>query len=44
MGGSNFDFELTTAKLRESECTSVPIPQDKSSYWFPVCDSRRRYF
>lgn len=34
-GGSNFAFNTSTAKLRESECTSVPIPQDKSVYWFP---------
>ncbi|TFK33438.1 hypothetical protein BDQ12DRAFT_615251 [Crucibulum laeve] len=35
LGGSNFRFSSTTAKLRESECSSVPIPQDKSNYWFP---------
>ncbi|KAF9558822.1 hypothetical protein CPC08DRAFT_724247 [Agrocybe pediades] len=35
LGGSNFRFQTTTAQLRESECTSIPIPQDKSAYWFP---------
>jgi hypothetical protein len=34
-GGSNFRFNTTTASLRQSQCTSVPIPQDKSAYWFP---------
>lgn len=36
LGGSNFGMNVTTAKLRESECTSIPIPQDKSNYWFPL--------
>ncbi|KAL0945477.1 hypothetical protein HGRIS_000963 [Hohenbuehelia grisea] len=35
VGGSNFGFETNTASLRQSKCTSVPIPQDKSNYWFP---------
>ncbi|KAF8813483.1 hypothetical protein BYT27DRAFT_7335099 [Phlegmacium glaucopus] len=35
LGGSNFRFNTSTASLRQSPCTSVPIPQDKSSYWFP---------
>jgi hypothetical protein len=35
LGGSNFRFNTTTASLRQSQCTSVPIPQDKSAYWFP---------
>lgn len=35
LGGSNFRFNTTTAQLRQSECTSIPIPQDKSAYWFP---------
>lgn len=36
LGGSNFRMNTNTASLRQSECTSVPIPQDKSNYWFPV--------
>jgi len=35
LGGSNFGLELTTASLRESECTSMPIAEDKSNYWYP---------
>ncbi|KAF9449743.1 hypothetical protein P691DRAFT_798995 [Macrolepiota fuliginosa MF-IS2] len=35
LGGSNFRFNTNTQSLRESECTSIPIPEDKSSYWFP---------
>ncbi|KAF8903706.1 hypothetical protein CPB84DRAFT_1845684 [Gymnopilus junonius] len=35
LGGSNFRFTTNTSSLRESECTSIPIPQDKSAYWFP---------
>ena len=35
-GGSNLRFNTSTASLRQSQCTSVPIPQDKSAYWFPV--------
>ncbi|RDB26225.1 hypothetical protein Hypma_006280 [Hypsizygus marmoreus] len=35
LGGSNFRMNTNTADLRKSECTSVPIPQDKSNYWFP---------
>ncbi|KZT32073.1 WSC-domain-containing protein [Sistotremastrum suecicum HHB10207 ss-3] len=34
-GGSNFGFNVTSAQLRASKCTSVPIPQDHSNYWFP---------
>ncbi|KAF9003018.1 hypothetical protein BDQ17DRAFT_1481235 [Cyathus striatus] len=37
---SNFRFTTNTAQLRQSECTSVPIPEDKSNYWFPVMNSR----
>ncbi|KAF8224150.1 hypothetical protein L208DRAFT_1410716 [Tricholoma matsutake] len=36
LGGSNFRMNTNTASLRQSECTSVPIPQDKSNYWFPL--------
>lgn len=25
-----------TASMRQSDCSSIPIPQDKSAYWFPV--------
>jgi len=35
VGGSNFGT-VSTASLRESQCTSIPIPQDKSNYWFPL--------
>ncbi|KAF9460348.1 hypothetical protein BDZ94DRAFT_1311603 [Collybia nuda] len=35
LGGSNFRSTTNTAMLRESECTSIPIAEDKSSYWFP---------
>ncbi|KAJ2918466.1 hypothetical protein MD484_g1941, partial [Candolleomyces efflorescens] len=35
-GGSNFGFSVTTQKLVESECTSVPIAEDKSNYWAPL--------
>ncbi|KAF9007447.1 hypothetical protein BDQ17DRAFT_1539830 [Cyathus striatus] len=35
LGGSNFRFTTTGDALRQSECTSIPIPQDKSAYWFP---------
>ncbi|GLB44802.1 putative wsc domain-containing protein [Lyophyllum shimeji] len=35
LGGSNFRMNTNTAELRESECTSIPIPEDKSNYWFP---------
>ncbi|TFK33440.1 hypothetical protein BDQ12DRAFT_766806 [Crucibulum laeve] len=34
-GGSNFRFNTTTEKLRASLCTSIPIKEDKSIYWFP---------
>jgi hypothetical protein len=35
LGGSNFAFNTNTASLRQSQCTSIPIPEDKSNYWFP---------
>ncbi|KAF8951865.1 hypothetical protein BDZ97DRAFT_1683268 [Flammula alnicola] len=35
LGGSNFRLTTNTASLRQSECSSIPIPQDKSAYWFP---------
>ncbi|KAJ2934701.1 hypothetical protein H1R20_g2411, partial [Candolleomyces eurysporus] len=35
-GGSNFGLSVTTQKLLESECTSVPIAEDKSNYWAPL--------
>ncbi|KAF9558829.1 hypothetical protein CPC08DRAFT_538623 [Agrocybe pediades] len=35
VGGSNFGFNVTTEKLLKSECTSVPIVEDNSNYWFP---------
>ncbi|KAJ3535098.1 hypothetical protein NMY22_g6633 [Coprinellus aureogranulatus] len=39
LGGSNFGLNLSTERLRRSECTSIPIAEDKSSYWYP-----RMYF
>ncbi|KAL1742256.1 hypothetical protein HDZ31DRAFT_43667 [Schizophyllum fasciatum] len=37
IGGSNFGLDLTSSDaLRNSSCTSVPIREDKSSYWYPV--------
>ncbi|KAJ7222332.1 hypothetical protein GGX14DRAFT_428484 [Mycena pura] len=36
VGGSNFGMNISTAALRNSACTSIPIPEDKSNYWFPV--------
>ncbi|KAJ2934082.1 hypothetical protein H1R20_g2984, partial [Candolleomyces eurysporus] len=35
LGGSNFRMSVTTESLRQSACSSIPIPQDKSAYWFP---------
>lgn len=37
LGGSNFRLSTNTSFLRQSECSSIPIPQDKSNYWYPVC-------
>ncbi|KAE9401276.1 hypothetical protein BT96DRAFT_992167 [Gymnopus androsaceus JB14] len=36
LGGSNFGMNITTALLRESECTTMPIQEDHSNYWFPT--------
>ncbi|KAF8889009.1 hypothetical protein BD779DRAFT_1623261 [Infundibulicybe gibba] len=35
VGGSAFGVNTSTAMLRNSSCTSTPILQDKSNYWFP---------
>ncbi|RDB23529.1 hypothetical protein Hypma_009210 [Hypsizygus marmoreus] len=35
LGGSNFGINASSDNLRRSACTSIPIPQDKSNYWFP---------
>ena len=35
VGGSNFRFSSSSQFLRESQCTSVPIAEDKSNYWYP---------
>ncbi|KAF9654023.1 hypothetical protein BDM02DRAFT_1154676 [Thelephora ganbajun] len=36
IGGSNFGVEIPSSDyLRESECTSTGIEEDKSAYWFP---------
>ncbi len=37
LGGSGFSLNLSTADLRGSECTSIPVQEDKSNYWYPVC-------
>ncbi|PPQ85763.1 hypothetical protein CVT25_003081 [Psilocybe cyanescens] len=35
VGGSSFGLNSNTDVLRASQCTSIPIPQDKSNYWYP---------
>ena len=36
LGGSNFGVTIPSSDyLRESECTSSSIQEDKSAYWFP---------
>ncbi|KAJ4464394.1 hypothetical protein C8R41DRAFT_860028 [Lentinula lateritia] len=35
LGGSGFGLNVNTSILQESECTSIPIQEDKSNYWFP---------
>ncbi|KAF9048853.1 hypothetical protein BJ165DRAFT_1064232 [Panaeolus papilionaceus] len=35
VGGSNFGASIDTAKLQASQCTSIPIKEDKSNYWYP---------
>ncbi|KAG7444818.1 uncharacterized protein BT62DRAFT_1077570 [Guyanagaster necrorhizus] len=35
LGGSNFRQTTDTASLRSSECTTTPIAEDKSNYWYP---------
>ncbi|KAJ7650806.1 WSC domain-containing protein [Roridomyces roridus] len=35
-GGSNFRATTNTSFLRQSECTSSPINEDKSAYWAPT--------
>ncbi|KAL1709772.1 hypothetical protein EV121DRAFT_276012 [Schizophyllum commune] len=36
IGGSNFGLDSTSSDvLRNSSCTSVPIREDKSNYWYP---------
>ncbi|KAK0448198.1 hypothetical protein EV421DRAFT_1676991, partial [Armillaria borealis] len=36
LGGSGFSLNFSTADLRGSECTSIPVQEDKSNYWYPV--------
>ncbi|KAF8871764.1 hypothetical protein BD779DRAFT_1680126 [Infundibulicybe gibba] len=36
VGGSNFGRSVNTELLRKSECTSIPIAEDKSNYWTPA--------
>jgi len=35
VGSSSFSPNITTASLRDSKCTSIPIAEDRSVYWFP---------
>ncbi|KAF5341411.1 hypothetical protein D9758_012271 [Tetrapyrgos nigripes] len=42
VGGSNFGFTTDTATLRKSQCTSMPIEEDNSNYWFPHLYFQRR--
>ncbi|KAJ3789395.1 hypothetical protein GGU10DRAFT_425661 [Lentinula aff. detonsa] len=35
LGGSGFDLNVNTSILQGSECTSIPVQEDKSNYWFP---------
>jgi hypothetical protein len=35
VGGSGFRDVTDTNRLRQSTCTSIPIPEDKSNYWVP---------
>ncbi|PPQ63237.1 hypothetical protein CVT24_005697 [Panaeolus cyanescens] len=35
VGGSNFGASINTAMLQASQCTSIPIKEDKSNYWYP---------
>ena len=39
VGGSKFGLDVDTATLRDSECTSIRIKEDKSAYWIPVGSS-----
>ncbi|CAA7261988.1 unnamed protein product [Cyclocybe aegerita] len=41
LGGSNFGLNTSTAALRLSECTSIPVREDKSNYWYPIYRSAR---
>ncbi|KAE9400895.1 hypothetical protein BT96DRAFT_1095870 [Gymnopus androsaceus JB14] len=34
--GYGFALEVNTSILQQSKCTSIPIQEDKSNYWFPV--------
>lgn len=42
LGGSGFGLNVNTSILQESECTSIPIQEDKSNYWFPASSSLAR--
>lgn len=35
MGASRFNYSATTASLKQSDCTTCQINQDKSAYWVP---------
>ncbi|KAK0481079.1 hypothetical protein EDD18DRAFT_1085518 [Armillaria luteobubalina] len=34
LGGSSFSLNLSMADLRGSDCTSIPVQEDKSNYWY----------
>jgi len=35
-GGSKFGITTNTSYLRQSKCTTTPIVEDKSAYWYPT--------
>ncbi|KAJ3991522.1 hypothetical protein F5050DRAFT_1581285, partial [Lentinula boryana] len=35
LGGSGFGLNVNTSILQGSDCTSIPVQEDKSNYWFP---------
>ncbi|KAJ3800140.1 hypothetical protein GGU11DRAFT_774411 [Lentinula aff. detonsa] len=41
LGGSGFGLNVSTSILQGSECTSIPVQEDKSNYWFPTESNRR---
>ncbi|KAJ3986052.1 hypothetical protein F5890DRAFT_1506543 [Lentinula detonsa] len=41
LGGSGFGLNVNTSILQGSDCTSIPVQEDKSNYWFPTESNRR---